>query len=63
MEELKFKYWKDGNVWVGYLDIYPDYRTQGESVEELEENLKEIYKELTSDKLPNPVKQGTLKIA
>jgi hypothetical protein len=25
MKELKFKYWKDGNFWVGYLELYPDY--------------------------------------
>lgn len=63
IEELKFKYWKDGNLWVGYLEIYPDYWTQGESEEELEENLRNLFKELTSGDLPNPVKQGTLKIA
>lgn len=63
MEELKFKYWRDGDFWVGYLEIYPDYRTQGKSQEELENNLRELYKDLTSGELPGPVKQGTLKIA
>jgi len=63
MEELKFKYWKDEVFWIGYLEVYPDYWTQGESEDELEQNLKDLYMELTSGELPHPVKQGTLKIA
>jgi len=31
---------------VGYLEQYPDYMTQGEAIEELEENLIDIYKEV-----------------
>jgi len=63
MKELKFKYWKDGNFWVGYLELYPDYWTQGETKDELQENLREIYRDLVSGELPNPVKEGILKIA
>jgi len=33
---------------LGYLEQYPDYMTQAESVEELEDNLRDIYKEFTS---------------
>ena len=39
-------------MWLGYLEEYPDYMTQGESIEELEANLKDIYKELTSGNIP-----------
>ena len=63
MKELKFKYWKNGNFWVGYLELYPDYWTQGETEEELQNNLREIYNDLISGELPNPVKEGILKIA
>jgi predicted RNase H-like HicB family nuclease len=48
MEKAKFTYWQDGDMWLGYLEDYPDYMTQGETLAELEENLKDIYKELTS---------------
>ena len=34
-------------MWIGYLEEYPDYWTQGETEEELQENLIDIYKELT----------------
>ena len=48
MERKKYVFWQDGDMWLGYLEEYPDYMTQGESLEELCENLKDIYKELTS---------------
>ena len=63
MNELNCKYWKDGKFWVGYLELYPDYWTQGETEEELEKNLREIYDELTGGMLPSPIKRGTLHIA
>ena len=40
---LKYTYWQDGEMWLGYLEEYPDYMTQGENMEELLENLKDIY--------------------
>ena len=48
MERKKYVYWQDGDMWLGYLEDYPDYMTQGESPEELKENLKDIYEELSS---------------
>jgi predicted RNase H-like HicB family nuclease len=47
-----FTYWQDEAMWLGYLDEFPDYMTQGESLEVLKENLKDIYKELTSGQIP-----------
>jgi predicted RNase H-like HicB family nuclease len=29
-------------MWLGYLEEYPDYMTQGETIEELQDNLKDI---------------------
>lgn len=49
---LAYTYWQDENMWLGYLDEYPDYMTQGETYEELKENLKDIYKELISGYIP-----------
>ncbi|MCK5508288.1 MAG: type II toxin-antitoxin system HicB family antitoxin [Desulfobacterales bacterium] len=50
---LKYTYWQDGEMWLGYLEEYPDYMTQGENMEELLENLKDIYQELISDAIPS----------
>ena len=48
MNTIKYTYWQDEGMWLGYLEEYPDYWTQGETIEELEENLRDIYGELTS---------------
>ena len=53
MTLLKYTYWQDGEMWLGYLEEYPDYMTQGESMEELLENLKDIYHELISGVIPS----------
>ena len=39
-------------MWLGYLEEYPDYWTQGESPEVLGKNLKDIFQELTSGSIP-----------
>ncbi|WP_169886876.1 hypothetical protein [Scytonema hofmannii] len=48
METKKYVYWQDEEMWIGYLEEYPDYWTQAETEEELKENLVDIYKELTN---------------
>ena len=59
---INFTYWKDGDFWIGYLNEYQDYQTQGESLQELEENLKDIYKEVSSGVIPHVRKIGALTI-
>jgi predicted RNase H-like HicB family nuclease len=50
---IKFKYWEDQEYWIGYLEEYPDYITQGESFEELKVNLTDIYHEFLKTYKPN----------
>jgi predicted RNase H-like HicB family nuclease len=49
-------------MWLGYLEEYPDYRTQGESLEELQENLRDIYADLVSGDIPGVKNIGELQI-
>ena len=63
MDKVKFTYWQDEDMWLGYLEDYPDYMTQGETIAELEENLKDIYKELTSGNIPHVRKTAELEVA
>ncbi|MEW6163248.1 MAG: type II toxin-antitoxin system HicB family antitoxin [Nitrospirota bacterium] len=63
MEKMKYIYWHDEGMWLGYLEEYPDYMTQGETIEELEENLKDIYKELTSGNIPCVRKVAELQVS
>jgi predicted RNase H-like HicB family nuclease len=44
---LKYVHWQDDRFFIGYLQDYPDYLTQGESEEELRENLIDLYKDLS----------------
>ena len=52
MEATKYIYWQDQGVWIGYLQDYPDYWTQGESQEDLESHLRDLYKDLTCGEIP-----------
>jgi len=63
MEKKRYIYWKDDDMWLGYLEEYPDYMTQGETAEELQENLKDIYKELESENIPCVRKVAELEVA
>jgi predicted RNase H-like HicB family nuclease len=50
--KLKMIYWKGEQFWVGKLIEYPDIMTQGETLEELEENMKDAYILMTMDDVP-----------
>jgi predicted RNase H-like HicB family nuclease len=62
MEKIKYVYYQEGDAWVGWLEAYPDYKSQGMSLEELEENLRDVYKEINSGKIPHIRKIGELAI-
>ena len=59
----KYVYWQDNDIWLGYLEEYPDYWTQGETEEDLKENLLDIYQELTSGTIPNIRKVAELEVS
>jgi predicted RNase H-like HicB family nuclease len=63
MDKAKFTYWQDDDMWLGYLEDYPNYMTQGETLIELEENLKDIFKELTSGNIRQVRKVAELELA
>ena len=49
-------------MWLGYLEEYPDYMTQGETLQELEDNLRDIYADLTSGAIPSVRKVAELQV-
>lgn len=61
--KTQFIYWQDDGFWLGYLSDYPDYRTQGETLDELEDNLKDLYKDLTSGTIPCVRRIADLEVA
>jgi hypothetical protein len=52
MQTLRFVYWQDEDAWLGYLEIYPDYWTQGSSLEDLKDHLKDLYEDFQSGQVP-----------
>ncbi len=63
METKKYVYWQDEEMWIGYLEEYPDYWTQAETEDELKENLVDIYKELTSGAISNVRRVAELEVS
>lgn len=51
--KAQFTYWKerDGR-YLGYLNDYPDHWTQGDSLEDLKEQLKDLYHTFSSEEIP-----------
>lgn len=62
--KLKMVYWKGEKFWVGKLLEHREIMTQGETLEELEENMKEAYTLMTLEDVPkdHEVKQLTLTV-
>ena len=52
MSVVKFVWWEDDGAWLGYLQDYPDYWTQGESLDDLKEHLRDLYADVTSGQIP-----------
>ncbi len=63
MKSKKFVYYQDENMLIGWLEEFPDYKTQGETLLELQENLKDIYEELTCGRIPYVLHVGELLVA
>ena len=60
METKRFIYYQEKGAWVGWLEEYPDYRTQGTTLDELKENLKDIYRDISAGEIPHVRKYGEL---
>ena len=50
-------------MWLGHLDEYPDYMTQGTSLEDLREHLLDLYHDLSSGSIPAVRRHADLEIA
>ena len=49
---VKYVHWQEDHVHFGYLADFPDYWTQGETLEDLKEHLLDLYRDLTSGQIP-----------
>ena len=46
---LRMVCWKGQKFWVGKLIEHPEIMTQGESIQELEDNMKDAYRLMAMD--------------
>lgn len=52
MQTVKYIYWEEDGAWLGYLQDFPDYWTQGETLDDLKAHLRDLHAALTSGQLP-----------
>lgn len=48
MSAVRFVHWQDNGTWLRYLEEFPDYMTQGETFEQLQDNLLDLSSSLPS---------------
>ena len=63
MDKVKIVFWQDDGAWLGYLQDYPDYWTQGETLDELRAFLKDLYSDIVSGTIPGMRKVEELVVA
>jgi predicted RNase H-like HicB family nuclease len=51
-KKLTMVYWRSEKFWLGKLLEHPEIMTQGDTPEELEENLREAYRMMDLDDVP-----------
>jgi hypothetical protein len=63
MQTAKFLYWQEEDMFIGYFLDYPDYWTQGETLDDLKDHLRDLYDDLTSGQIPGIRKVDELVVA
>ena len=63
MKALRYVYWQDGVVWLGYLEEFPDYVTQGESLGDLQEHLRDLHADLSGGLIPGARRLAEMEVA
>ena len=61
--ELAYTYYENEGWFIGYLNDYPDYPTQGETLEELENMLRSLHSDIKSDEVPYIRHSGIIKVS
>ena len=63
MQIVKYVYWQEDDGLLGYLEEYPDYWTQGDSLEDLLEHLRDLYLDLSGGQVPGARRVGEIVIS
>jgi predicted RNase H-like HicB family nuclease len=60
--KVRYVYWQEDDPWIGYLEEFPDYWTQGESLEDLKEHLRDLHDDLSNDRIPEVRRTAELEV-
>ena len=61
-KSITMLYWKGEKFWLGKLLEYPEIMTQGETLEELEENMRDVYKLMVMEDVPENYQTKEIKV-
>ncbi len=62
MPTPNYIYFQEDGMWIGWIQEFPGYRTQGETRAELDQNLRDIQEKLTSRHIPSARRAGKLTV-
>ncbi len=60
--EMNMIYWKAGKFWLGKLKEHPEIMTQGRTLKELEENIRDAYVMMVMDDVPEQHREKAIAI-
>jgi predicted RNase H-like HicB family nuclease len=55
-------YWKGEKFWLGKLKEHPEIMSQGRTLKELEENLRDAYKMMVMDDIPEEHREKAIAV-
>jgi predicted RNase H-like HicB family nuclease len=59
-----FTYWKESDgKYLGYLNSHPDHWTQGEDLEDLKSDLRDLHEMFSAEEIPGIRKVSALEVA
>ena len=53
MNRVRYVHWQEEDFHLGYFEDFPDYITQGKTLDELLENLRDMFKDISSGEIPS----------
>ena len=60
----KFTYWREADEkFLGYLNDFPDHWTQGDSLQDLKDHLRDLYETFSEETIPGIKKVDELELA
>jgi predicted RNase H-like HicB family nuclease len=60
--DMNMIYWKAGKFWLGKLKEHPEIMTQGRTLKELEENIRDAYVMMVMDDVPEQHQEKAIAI-